>query len=77
MLDKCLHPGKAFYRKPWRTGTGCHVLEWCPTCRANVRGAGIWVGDAELIALDLDRNTLPVLPDASPQPGLFDGGESS
>jgi hypothetical protein len=56
----CPHRSRAYYRQPWASGGGFHVVEACVNCGANVRGAGRWVPRSEVLALGLDAARLPL-----------------
>ncbi len=78
-IDKgrCSHPNRQFVRVPFtrRDGVkGAHVKEQCLDCGENPRGAGQWVGKAELLRRGIDPATLPTQGQARQSP-LFSEAE--
>jgi hypothetical protein len=71
----CPHLSRAYYRQPWTSGQGEHVIEACIRCGANVRGPGKWVPRSEVLALGLDVGRLPLASarQRPEQPDLFGG----
>ena len=43
-MSTCTHPPGhgQWFRLPFRSGGGYHLLEWCRLCNSNARGAGRW-----------------------------------
>ncbi|HEY7427432.1 MAG TPA: hypothetical protein VH682_24575 [Gemmataceae bacterium] len=58
----CLHSSRAYYRQTWSNGNGQHVIEACVRCGANMRGSGRWVPRAEVLAVGIDVDLLPLAP---------------
>ena len=72
--DECSHESRAFFRQPWSTGDGQHVLEACTSCGANVRGPGVWVPRSEVLASGQNPDQLPQVPSRPQERSLFDEG---
>lgn len=62
-----------FYRKPWATGGGFHVVEICTACGGRAAGSNsVYVPFPQVRAAGYDPDTLPLLTTA-PVGGLVQG----
>jgi hypothetical protein len=70
----CSHPNPQFCRQPWTAGSVSDIVQRCPACGVNVRGAGVWVPREEVVAAGQDPDQLPTWEARRPeQDPLFPG----